>query len=262
MISTTVLVTSYNDRRITTTLDSIRKQSRQPEEILVADGGTSWDVKEVCTRYGARFELLPGNVVETRDKAIKFVTNDIIVFIDTDEIAPPTWLENLTRPIMEGRADFVGGTVMHADPRSGPERYLNELEDDLYSRLVKENISFLPMGNSAWKREVLDRLGGFDLSISGGGEDYDINLRALKVGFVGMLVEDAAVFHDHSDMNSYWKLARKRYSYLRATARTYIKNNTLSSRVKNASATKVKHPFRVVETVMKPLVLLDALIRR
>ena len=262
MSSITVLITSYNDKRIVSTLDSLMKQTIKPREILVADGGTKWDIREICNKYGAIYRLFPGNVVQTRNEAIKIIESEIIAFIDTDEVATPAWLENLTKPIIDGFADFSGGPTKHHEPQSEPERYLNLLEDDLYNNLVTESITYLPMGNSAWKKEVFEKLGGFDLSISGGGEDYDLNLRAIKSGYKGVFVEGAAVFHDHSEVSSYRKLAMKRYSYLRATAKTYLKNGVLSIGMKGVSRVRVKHPFYLVETIMKPIALIDAMTRK
>ncbi len=258
----TVLITSYNDRRIERTLESINKQTRKPDEIMIADGGTKWDIESIADKYGARLETLPGNVVETRQKAINLIDSEIIVFIDTDEIAPEEWLERLTAPIINGIADFTGGPTRHFETKNGAENYVNELEDFIYKYQVPVNIAFLPMGNSAWKKEIFKVIGGFDLNIAGGSEDYDVNLRALSKGYKGKFVEDAWVYHDHSDINSYRKLIKKRYSYLRATAKTYIKNKNLTRRIRTKTEGKVNHPFHYIESALKPIALIDALIRK
>ena len=261
-MNVTVLITSFNDRRIEKTLESLRNQTKKPDEILIADGGTEWDIKSIAEKYGARLEILPGNVVETRQKALNIINSDIIAFIDTDEIAPETWLEKITAPILDGKADFTGGPTKHYEPKTGAEEYVNELEDFIYKYQVPNNIGFLPMGNSAWKKKIFDDIGGFDLNISGGSEDYDVNLRALSKGYKGKFVEDAWVYHDHSDINSYIKLIKKRYSYLRATAKTYIKNKSLTKRIRTKTGGRIKHPFHYIEGVMKPIALIDALIRK
>ncbi len=257
----TVLVTSFNDERISYTLESLKKQRRQPDEILVADGGSDKGIREICERFEVRFEVLPGNVVETRNQAITLIEDGIVAFIDTDEVAPENWLGDLVAPIEAGKADFTGGPTRHLEPKSGPERYLNQIEDYIYSTLIPQSITYLPMGNSAWKKEIFDKTGGFDLSIAGGGEDYDINLKAVKLGYRGLFVESAFLYHDQSRVNSYWKLARKRYSYLRATAKTYIKNRSLSHGIRRSSKGRIAHPFFLVETLLKPIALADALLR-
>ncbi|MEM0141446.1 MAG: glycosyltransferase [Thermoplasmatales archaeon] len=261
MSSVTILITSYNDQRISRTLESLVKQTRRPEKTLVADGGTKWDILSVCQKYGAVLETLPGNVVETRNKALKLVDTDIVAFIDTDEIAPQEWLEKLIEPIEAGKADFSGGIVKHAVPKSKPEIYMNKIEDYVYNTLVPSSMAYLPMGNSAWKTEIFRKIGGFDERIAGGGEDYDVNLRALEAGYRGVLVAEAFLYHDHSDMDSYYKLLRKRYSYLRATAKTYLKNKSISYGIRSSTSGHIDDPFYPIETMLKPIALIDALVR-
>lgn len=256
----TVLITSLNDHRIEETLKSLKRQSRPPDEIFVADGGTKWDLESLCINYGARFEYVPGNVVQTRNKAIRMIDSDIIAFIDTDEIATDKWLELLVGPIERGEADFTGGPAHHNPPKSRAEEYVNKLEDYIYDVMVPRSIMYLPMGNSAWKKEIFQRIGGFDETISGGSEDYDVNMRALATGYIGKFIREASVLHDHSDIDSYGKLLKKRYSYLRATAKTYLKNGKLRERTRGGVAAKIDHPFYIIETLLKPIALLDAII--
>ena len=256
----TVIITSLNDPRIANALESLDKQTRKADEILIADGGTNWDIKSVCDKYHARLEHLEGNIVESRQKALKMTNSDIMVFMDTDEVAPEFWLETLVRPIEAGECDFDGGPTKHYEPKSGAERYIDEVEDFIYENQVPVDIRYLPLGNSAWRRDVLMAIGGFDTSIST-SEDYDANLRALSKGYRGIFLKDAWLYHDHSDLNSYRKLFKKRYLYLRNAAKVYLKNGALQSRLKTKTKGRIRHPFHIIEIAMKPIALLDALIR-
>lgn len=256
----TVLISSYNDIRIKSALESLTKQTRQPDEIFVADAGSSPNIREICEKFNVKFVTLTGKAPETRSKAVKLINNDIIAILDTDEIALDDWLEKLTSPILEGEADFTGGPTKHFPPKSGPERYINELEDNIYQFQVPEDISYLPLGNSAWSRNLITKLGGFDPNIAG-SEDYDINIRAINAGFKGIFVSDAFVYHDHSDTDSYWELAKERYRYLFNAAFVFIKNKGLVNRLKSTKRIKVHHPFSVIEFLLKPIALMDAFIR-
>ncbi len=259
-MKTSVIVTSYNDPRIETTLLSLSKQTISPDEILVADGGTSWDIQSLCDKYGAKLEIIKGNVPETRSKVIFKAMGDIIVFIDTDESAPDDWLAAITNPIRKGEADFTGGPTKHSRAKTQAELYINLLEDHLYENLVNQDIRYLPMGNSAWKKEIFEKIGTFNTDISA-AEDYDINMRAVNAGFAGKYVTNAWVYHDHSEINTFNKLIRKRYRYLRATAQVYLMQAMLKSRLSIKRRIFVRHPFYIVETALKPLAMLDALIR-
>jgi len=253
----TILITSYNDIRIENTFRSLQTQTLKPDEIFVADGGTTWDIASLCRKYGARLEILKGNIPVTRNKAIKMIDSDIVAFIDTDQIAPDHWLETITKPIMEGGADFTGGPTKHFQPKSSSELYIDMLEDAMYANLVSQDIRYLPMGNSAWLKKIFDDIGGFDASLYG-SEDYDVNAKALEKGYRGLYIEDAWVYHDHSDLNSYGLLIKKRYKYLKTTAQIYRRNGMLSSRMKMRKKYRVRHPFVIIEEMMKPIAFIDS----
>jgi glycosyltransferase involved in cell wall biosynthesis len=259
-VGISVIVTSYNDHRIENTLKSLSLQTTKPQEILVADGGTRWDIKSICDRYNARLEIIRGNVPETRSVAIKLAIGDVIAFIDTDEIAPPEWLSILTKPILSGEADFTGGPTKHKPAKSQAELYVNMLEDNLYETLVKRDIRYLPMGNSAWSRKVFDQVGTFDATLVG-SEDYDINIRALRAHFTGKFVQDAWVYHDHSEINTARKLFKKRYRYLKTTALLYIEKEALVDRLSIGRRKMVKHPYAIIEAMLKPVAFMDAVLR-
>ncbi|MCL6002788.1 MAG: glycosyltransferase [Thermoplasmatales archaeon] len=259
-VKISVIIASLNDIRIKNALDSLSNQTLKPFEIIVADGGSKWEISKICEEYDAKLENLSGNVVESRNKAISLVKGDLVAFLDTDETAVPTWLEDLARPILNGSADFSGGPMLHHEAKLGPERYVNLVEDFIYEYQVPYNIAYLPLGNSMWRLTLLRQLGGFDQSIPY-SEDYDINIRALNAGYKGVFVPDAAIYHDHSEFDSYSKLAKKRYAYLRAAALVFIKNRAISMRMRSRPGGRVKHPFYIVETLLKPIALLDALIR-
>lgn len=255
-----VIVTSYNDLRIESTLSSITEQSLPPDEILVADGGSTQDIKSICARYGARFEVIPGNISQTRSAVIYRARGNILVFIDTDEVAPKEWLKSLVTPIMAEEADFTGGPTRHYSAHSQAELYVNLLEDEMYKSLVSQDIRYLPMGNSAWKREIFERIGTFNTGLLG-AEDYDINMRSVKAGFRGKFIPEAWVYHDHSDITTIGKLVRKRYKYLRETAKVYKMQTMFRNRLFMRQKRAIRHPFYVVEELLKPIAFIDAMIR-
>ncbi|MDS0256803.1 glycosyltransferase [Thermoplasmatales archaeon AK] len=259
-MSVSVIITSYNDPRIELTLSSLYNQSTLPDEVLVADGGSTTNIKSICERYKCRFEVIPGNIPQTRSVAIFRATGSIIVFIDTDEVAPRDWLSNLIDPITKGEADFTGGPARHYSPKTQAECYVNLLEDEMYRSLISKDIRYLPMGNSAWRREIFKKIGTFNIELLA-SEDYDINMRAVKAGFKGKFIPDAWVYHDHSDINTIGKLLHKRYKYLRDTAKVYKMQNMFWNRLSIARKRPVRHPFYVIEELLKPVALLDALIR-
>lgn len=262
----TVLITLLNDKRVMRTLESLEKQTRRPDVVLVADGGSSDGTLELVREYAARHsdvrvrvEHHPGSVASTRNSALGSIDGtDVVVFLDADQVAPRGWLAALVAPIEQGRAAFAGGpTRPLAPPRDKGEAYLNEFEAWFYPNVVAQDLSKLPMGNSAWRLDVLRAAGGFDARLAMGGEDYDINLRVRRAGHQGAYVPDAWVHHDQSGRTTLRRLLRRKYRYNVGATMAYLKNGVLRQKMKDAARNTVafRHPYERWNLVIQPFAL-------
>jgi glycosyltransferase involved in cell wall biosynthesis len=262
---TTVLVTLLNDPRAARCVQSIQRQSMPVDEILIADGGSSAAnlkaLRELAT-LDPRIRILnaPGTVAQTRNTALDAIASPIVAFLDADEVAPPTWLESLTAPIRAGEVDFVGGPTRPLAPaRTAAERYVNAAEAELYRTHVPRDLALLPMGNSAWRTELLRRIGGFDARLAWGGEDYDVNLRALRSGARGRFVEAAFVYHDQAHLDSFGKILRRKRRYYFGAATAYLKNEAFGGRaLASARRFRPRHPVDLLDLALKPWAWLRA----
>lgn len=258
-----VLITLLNDRRVTRTLDSLFAQSRVPDEILVADGGSTDGTLEAVRSVASkdsrlRVEHHPGSVAETRSSALAKLDADVVAFLDADEVASPGWLAALVAPIEAGEADFTGGPTRPLAPaRSAAEAYLNDFEAWFYPNVVAQDVAKTPMGNSAWRRVVFERIGGFDRRLVWGGEDYDVNVRAIAAGFRGRFVPGAWVYHDQSNVATLAKLLKRKYRYNKGAAVAYLKNGALRSRAGRAvrDTAAFRHRYEAFNWVIQPAAL-------
>jgi len=73
----------------------------------------------------------------------------------------------------------------------------------------------------------------FDERFTVGGEDYDINIRATALGYLGILVSDAWVWHDQSDLDNPFKIMRKKVRYCYGGALAQLKNGHLPVRLQH-----------------------------
>ncbi|MCH7872985.1 MAG: glycosyltransferase, partial [Planctomycetes bacterium] len=125
MKKVSVIMTVRNDPvGCAVTLDSLSKQSRVADEIVVVDGGSTDDTVAVIKRLAQinpRIRCVEsgrGNIAQGRNLAARMATGDILACIDGGCRAEPDWLERLTRPFeLDAETEFVAG-FYRIEPRS------------------------------------------------------------------------------------------------------------------------------------------------
>jgi len=252
-----------DDPRLLTAIDSLAAQHRRPDRVLVAASPlTPDDLAEAAVRRqpSLRVELvrLPGGPVDARVEAMPLLAEPTTAFLDSDEVAPPEWLERIVAPVENGSAAFSGGpTRPLRAPSNSIQRYMELLEASIYDDLVRRSIAYLPLGNTAWDTGVLKRF-GFDARVT--AEDHDLETRVLAAGLQGVFLPEAWVYHDKSYETSYLRWARKRYVWLFQMAVSLMKNGKLTARW-HERRRPIRHPLYYVEALMKPVALVHARLR-
>lgn len=251
----TVVLTSYEDPRIASTLASLAEQTREPGQILIADGSVDEAFRQRLRAWGEEHgaEIVHedhASVARARNLALDAAGGEVIAFLDTDQEAPPAWLDALVAPIEAGQADWTGGPTR---PKASLE--LMGLKEARLYAAAREDPTRIPMGNSAWRARIFEEVGGFDERLAMGGEDWDLALRAASAGFEGKLVDDAWVHHDLRRLDSYTEVARKQFRYNVGGAMAYLKNRQLARRLETDVPRVDRHWFDLVEPLLKAAAL-------
>jgi glycosyltransferase involved in cell wall biosynthesis len=124
-LSVSVIATVLNEggsiRRL---LDSLSEQSRPPDEVVIADGGSSDDtlsiLNEVSQRGPLRLRVLScpdTNISQGRNAAISAAQSDVIASTDAGVRLTSDWLHELTAPFADPSVQVVSGFFV-PDPRS------------------------------------------------------------------------------------------------------------------------------------------------
>ncbi len=185
-----VVLNLLNEKRhIRDLLDSLIIQEG-PVEIVVVDAG-SWDgTVEVIEAYAKKYDNIryfhyPGTRGESTNYGISMATGDAIATIGGDCIANPFWIRELRKSLHD--YDVVAGKTINIGYHAFED--LDRVE--LYHRGV--DVSH-PSASMAWKRQVIDDIGGFDPWFVT-AEDIDVNLRAVEKGYRLGVSLDAIVYH-------------------------------------------------------------------
>lgn len=272
-MSIVVEICNFNDERLKNALIGLSRQEMIPDRVLIADGGSSpsyvermrnfWMQDPEVSKLNLEWKTFPGTPLETRQASIDSLTEDITVFLDSDEVPPPSWLRSITAPITEGKADFTGGPMISEPAGSNYiTDYYREIENRIYQSDVIVDVNYMPLGNTAWKTTILRRL-RFDMRLAkscGEAEDYDLEMRATDAGFKGQYVSEAAVKHYQSYPKTFFRLMERRYQYLLGASIVLIKNGRLARRIGETRA-RIHHPFGVIEAMLRPVALLHGFVR-
>jgi glycosyltransferase involved in cell wall biosynthesis len=199
-----IVTTVRNEaRNIAALLDSLVIQE-PPLEIIVVDAGSEDLTREIVQQYERRYDFVHlfvkgGTRGAGRNFGVAKARGEAVAFIDGDSIASPFWLKELREAL--ATSDIVAGRSIQIGYR--PFEDLERVE--LFVR--GEDVTY-PSVNLAYKKTVLQEIGGFDEWMIT-AEDIDLNLRAVLAGHKIAFRTNAIVYHRTRD--SYFDFLRQAF---------------------------------------------------
>ncbi len=195
-------------------LDTLAAQTRQPEEVVVCDGGstdTTLTVLEAEDRFPLRvLQRSDANISEGRNAAIEAAAGRVIAVTDAGVRLDPEWLERIVAPFEEDGAQTVAG-FFRPDPRTLFETAMGATVLPELQEIQPER--FLPSSRSvAFRKEAWKAVGGYPEWLDY-CEDliFDLRLRARYGAFV-FVPEALVYFRPRSSLKAFF---RQYYRYAR-----------------------------------------------
>jgi len=200
-IKITVGIPCYNGSLyIGPTIESVLKQTRPADEILVVDDGSTDNSVQLVSCYPVK--LLQHNVnkglAAARNTILEAAMGDVIVFIDADAMADPNLLSVLLEGYGDERVGGVGGQGIEAKVYSLADRWRKRHASQSHGERFKE-VEFLYGLCMSFRTQVLRNVRGFNPAFRTNGEDIDVSLRVRKAGYCLRYLPDAKVYHQRTD---------------------------------------------------------------
>jgi len=195
------VVTPTRDRAsvLTRCLAALATQSLDPSryEILVVDDGSTDDTSAAverarrtaaCAIRGFRLDQRAG-IPAARNLAVREARGDLIVFVDSDEFAPPSFLSaHLNCHRQRGPNVICRGPVIVTHAFFTPF--------DTRGGILDMSTAYFDTDNASVRRDHLFRAGLFDETFYPyGWEGLDLGFRLRALGLRRVFLRDAAIYH-------------------------------------------------------------------
>lgn len=186
-IETSVIIPAYfSSSTILACLDSVMKQRDSKSVEVIVVNSSDDDTEALVTQaypevifHQSEVRLSAGSA---RNKGVQLARGSLLVFVDSDCIVGPQWLQKMIAAHAEHDCGAAGGGVycgnwQHVTAWAG---YFLEFSEFLPGGRVR-NVTHIPTCNISYKRDLFERLGGFDPDLYP-AEDKELNHRICAGG--------------------------------------------------------------------------------
>jgi len=176
-----VIVPAFNEeKRIRACLESIVSQrTGRSFELIVADSGSTDGTVAIAREYTDKVVVCSGRgTARARNEGARLASGDILVFIDSDTVALPGYLDTVYEAFRDHR--LLGASCAFRFTRRSPKLMGAEYVTNVYYVLRSAFCAAtLPGFNLCMRRDTFELLGGFRLCHL---EDLDMSIKLRKMG--------------------------------------------------------------------------------
>src|SRR5579859_224536 len=204
-----VVVCTYNgSRTIRECLGALSKLDYPNFEVIVVDDGSTDGAGDIARDYGVRVISTPNRGLSSaRNTGMEAATGEIVAYVDDDAYPDPHWLAYYAAAFRSTKFAGLGGPNI-PPPGDGliADCVSNSPGGPIHVLLSDREAEHIPGCNMAFRKAVLQAVGGFDAKFRVAGDDVDLCWRLQHQGAKLGFVPAAAVFHHRrNSVRAYWR---------------------------------------------------------
>lgn len=257
-----VVVPAYNEEKlIVRTIDSLLKSEYPDFEIIIVDDGSTDNTFSIAMEaFGDNprvriYRKENGGKAAALNFGWRKATGEIIIALDADTVFTPTTIAALAQRFADPQFGAVAGNAkvgnrINIVTKWQALEYVTSQNFDRRAFASLNCITVVPGSVGAWRREVLEKTGGFSSDTL--AEDQDLTIQVRKSGYKIGYEEKAIGFTEAPD--SLRNLARQRFRWSFGTLQSMWKHRDALLNPKYGTLGFVAMPNVWIFQVFFPLV--------
>ena len=214
-----VVVCSYNgSRTIADCLDGLRRLNYPNYEVIIVNDGSLDRTAEIAALSGFRLINTENRgLSHARNVGLANATGEIVAYTDDDARPDPHWLTYLAAAFMRSSHAAIGGpNIAPGGDGEIADAVANSPGGPTHVLLSDTKAEHIPGCNMAFRKAILEEIGGFDEQFRVAGDDVDVCWRLLESGHtIGFCAAAMVWHHRRNSISAFW---RQQKGYGRAEA--------------------------------------------
>ena len=207
-----VVVCSRNgSRTIRDCLDGLQELVYPNYEVIVVNDGSTDETGTIAGEFDVHLITTTNfGLSHARNLGMRAATGEIVAYTDDDARPDPYWLTYLAAAFRHTSYDAIGGPNI-APAGDGPIAacVANAPGGPVHVLLSDTDAEHIPGCNMAFRKTVLEAVGGFDPQFHAAGDDVDICWRLQDHGFkIGFTPAAFVWHHSRNAVQTYWRQQR------------------------------------------------------
>ncbi|MCX8073137.1 MAG: glycosyltransferase [Candidatus Binatia bacterium] len=221
-----VIICAYNaERTMDACLAALRKLRYPDYEVIVVNDGSTDRTEAIAKRY-PEFRLIsqPNKGLSVaRNVGLEAARGEIVAYTDSDCVVDPDWLTYLAYKFVSSDFAGVGGPNLPPPEDSAIAAYVAAAPGGPTHVLIDDEVAeHIPGCNMAFRKEALEKIGGFDPVHRAAGDDVDVCWRLQDAGYRIGFSAAAQVWHFRR--NTVRAYLKQQMGYGQAEAQLYFKH--------------------------------------
>lgn len=187
-----IIIPCYNDAQyIEQSVNSALNQTYPNKEVIVVDDGSNAETKAILNKLALKITKLitqeNAGVCVARNKAIENANGEFILTLDSDDFFEPNFLTKAVKVLENNKDVGMVTSWVQVINEKGTKLFMQKPTGaDAVATLYHNN----SMGSCLFRKKAWVEIGGYDINMKNGFEDWEFNISVTKKGWKVVVIPE------------------------------------------------------------------------